>query len=554
MKNSLTAIFLVVVLLITTRQYLHSGLPYTHDGENHVARFANYKLALKEGQLPPRFAPNLMNRYGYPVFNFNYPLPSIVSLPFSILKIPYVTSFKLIMILAVLGGLLGVLQLAKVYQVPFSSKIMALGIYGLNPYLMSAILFRGSIGEVLVIGLIPWLWWFIRHCREESYTKVSVLGALLSAAFFLSHNVGVLLVTPLLLVIAVVTLRDSRDGWKRLFVSVGLGAFLSLWFWLPALFEKSLIVLDQAGLSNSAILHFPTTLQLLFAPMTFGFSYPGTVDSLSFTLGLAQIMVLVVGSIILIKRSLSSGKVSVLPAMLLLLIVGLVLGQTVLSAFGWNTLPLVRFIQFPWRLSLAIAPLLAGLVLLQFRYWPKSTQISLAGLLILQAFYFSRLKPVDYRYATNIDYESFSQSTTTANENLPKSFTYQEISDWQPTAQILEGQGEASMQYWKGSDRQYTLKLQSESIIVEPTMLFAGWETKVTKNNSVSKVEYLDTEIVQGRLSYRLPAGEYLVRSRFTQWTVPRIIGNGISLVGLLVLISVGYAQFIKRKQRALKG
>ena len=69
-------LFLVFLLLIfiPTKSYFHEGFPYTHDGENHLARFANYKIALKEGQFPPRFAPNLMSNYGYPVFNFTYPV------------------------------------------------------------------------------------------------------------------------------------------------------------------------------------------------------------------------------------------------------------------------------------------------------------------------------------------------------------------------------------------------------------------------------------------------------------------------------------------------
>jgi hypothetical protein len=59
-------IIAVVAILTTGRVYLSSEFPYTHDGENHLARFANYKLALKQGQFPPRLAPNLLNGYSYP--------------------------------------------------------------------------------------------------------------------------------------------------------------------------------------------------------------------------------------------------------------------------------------------------------------------------------------------------------------------------------------------------------------------------------------------------------------------------------------------------------
>src|SRR5258708_2749738 len=80
--------------LFITRIYFHSGFPYTHDGENHLARFANYALAIREIQFPPRFAPNLFNHYGYPVFNFNYPLANILSLPFTFARFNYELTFK----------------------------------------------------------------------------------------------------------------------------------------------------------------------------------------------------------------------------------------------------------------------------------------------------------------------------------------------------------------------------------------------------------------------------------------------------------------------------
>ena len=99
---------IIILTLIVIKPYFHAGFPYTHDGENHLARFANYKIAVKEGQIPPRFAPSLMNHYGYPVFNYNYPLANILSLPFSFLKINYEITFKILATTFVFIGLLGV--------------------------------------------------------------------------------------------------------------------------------------------------------------------------------------------------------------------------------------------------------------------------------------------------------------------------------------------------------------------------------------------------------------------------------------------------------------
>ncbi len=89
LKKFFLFIFFALLTFVLTKSLFHSGVPVTHDGNNHLVRFANYYIAVKEMQIPPRLAPNLVNRYGYPVFNYNYPLANIISLPFSILGFHY---------------------------------------------------------------------------------------------------------------------------------------------------------------------------------------------------------------------------------------------------------------------------------------------------------------------------------------------------------------------------------------------------------------------------------------------------------------------------------
>jgi hypothetical protein len=60
---------------------INPKVPDTHDGENHIARFANYVAAAKDGQWPPRWAPYVLNGLGYPVFNYNYPVANILAVP-----------------------------------------------------------------------------------------------------------------------------------------------------------------------------------------------------------------------------------------------------------------------------------------------------------------------------------------------------------------------------------------------------------------------------------------------------------------------------------------
>jgi hypothetical protein len=196
-----------------------------------------------------------------------------------------------------------------------------------------------------------------------------------------------------------------------------------------------------------------------------------------------------------------------------------------------------------------LATLLAVLVGTQWSELPKWLKLGFWGVLIIQGLYFSRLNAVDYRYLTDVDYDAFPQSTTTANENLPKGFTYLNIGDWQPAPSLLSGQGQINVEKWSGSDRAYQVVLTQDSTITEPTMKFLGWQTTVTDQSGSRKVEYYQDASVAGRIAYQLPAGEFQVRTTFTQNTPARLIGNTISAITLLgVVIGAFYS-----KRRVMK-
>ncbi|MDQ3008205.1 MAG: 6-pyruvoyl-tetrahydropterin synthase-related protein [bacterium] len=530
----LMLVFLLLSLFLT-QFYLEAGFPYTHDGENHLARFANYKVAIKEGQFPPRWAPNLMNRYGYPVFNYNYPLANIISLPFSFLKISYETTFKLIIIGAVAFGCGGVYLITSLLTDKRAPRFVAVFTWLLSPFLLTSILFRGNIGEVIAYSLFPWLGWVVlkiwkNQGQSPSYEVLAGIG--LYTALLLAHNIAAVFGTAVLLVFSAPLLR-KRNQWLRLLIIAVASACLSLWFWLPALLEIHLVTLDSSGLSNMATLHAVTLSQLLSPAVTFGYSYPGPIDSLSFGFGTLQWMILLLASgyWIVSKKKLQLWGVAIALTWCLLL------AQLEFFSPLWELLPFIRFIQFPWRLTLLTSLSIPIISVWLFLYAGKYIKVLLLVLVILQGLQLSQVKPVDRFHRENIDYEAFTQSTTTSNENLPKNFTYLQIGDWQPTARILSGAGEISIESWQGSKREYDVTVTEDSTVVEPTAAFAGWSTTITPSEDSSRrVEYVDNEEVSGRIAYQLQPGRYTVHTAFTQNTWPRLLGNAISILTMVVL------------------
>lgn len=527
--------------LFIGRVYLKASFPYTHDGENHLARFANYKIALKEGQIPPRFAPNLVNHFGYPVFNYNYPLANILSLPFAFLKINYEITFKILALSSIFVGILGSDLWLKTFQFGKQSRIFSLLLLAITPYIVNLTFFRGNIGELMALCIFPWLLFFseklisgLSNNTKRVYKIEVITTSLIWAAFLLSHNIAALFGSAIIVFYSLTRLFLKKNVQRHiskslfpLFFSLLLAVLLSLWFWLPAYIEKSEIVLDNSSLSLLFTQHFPTIDELVFSPLQFGFSRLGSVDDLSFSLGFVPVISLLFTTLLILKLKETNKRILIVTGFTWVLVIF----QLSMTKNIWTTLPLANYIQFPWRLSIFFTIFILPVTAWLIDHIPQSLKFFMFLLLLFQVISFSRLKVVDQFHHQNQDYEAFSQSTSTLNENTPKSFQYQNIADWKPSASVLHGTAEIETQLWNGTRRVYSVHAETPTVIVEPTMNFIGWETTV-RNTSSEKIttSHINDSEVQGRIAFQLEPGDYTIETRFTQNTWPRMLGNTVSL------------------------
>jgi hypothetical protein len=539
-KKITLLIFIFLLTFISTKALFHKGVPVTHDGNNHIVRFANYYIALKEFQFPPRLAPNLVNHYGYPVFNFNYPLANILSVPFTVLGFHYQFTFKFLLFASVFMGLLGAYQFLTEKKFEKKAILFSLFVFALTPYLITSMIFRGNIGEVMAWGIIPWIFYFLEKIKNQKSKEVIDINFLFLTFFlillFLSHNITALFASGLIIFYLFFVFAKDLFKWKRFIFSFILAFGASLWFWLPALLEKNLTILDDVDLTLNYYKHFPSLKQLLAIPIEFGYSYWGRVDTMTFGLGALQILLLFLSIIYLLKiKNFKKSKENLIFFILLLLTF---IFQLPFTKTIYDIVPFVDFIQFPWRLSLLFSIVLLPVSATLYQHLNKNWRKLFFILIILQSLQFLNLKAIDYRDKDKVDYEFFGDTTSVNKENLPKTFTYQGFADWEATAEIKEGQGKVVVDKWRGSQRSYQLNLETDSLIIEPTAYFAGWQTKVKNldnDGDWENIDYIDNEVIQGRIAYQLEAGNYQVKTRFTQKTWPRIIGNSVSALSLTI-------------------
>lgn len=551
--NRFIAVFIIALALFSARTYIPSSFPYTHDGENHLARFANYYLALKEGQYPPRWAPNLINRYGYPVFNFNYPLANIISLPFRVVDIPYERTFSAIVIGSTIFAFTGIYYWLHSYNFSNYVVVITIIIYSINSYLLNLLFYRGSIGEILALTILPWLFYQIHLIAQKKEMQVSTNESLVFvvsiATFLLSHNSIAFITVPFLFVLMFsIFVLDKK--WaifsfiKFIFIHFLTAFLLVAWFWIPAVFEMQNTILQTAQNNNEFSSHFVGISQMLTAPIEFGFSEKGSIDGLSFRVSIFMIVAIFLFPVYIFyyyKKNARILSFSLLPFYVFsILFLFLQLEE---SKHLWS-IPFLKYMQFPWRFaglfSLTILPILAMI----FSLLNRSYKVWFSILILIEIFWVVSLKSIDSFHKSNETYEAFSQSTSTQNENLPSSFKYLDFGNWHPHP-IINGVGEYSVESWNGTKKVYTLSLSSKSTIIEPTARFDGWVT--TANDE--PIEYIDSEEIAGRIAYTLNQGFYRIETQFTQKTLARRIGNYLSLATFLTgLMYIAHSKYVQKK------
>src|SRR3990170_4245274 len=99
--NLLILFFVLVISIPLLIPYFHSGYFPTHDGEWAVVRLSDMFRELKDFQIPARYSGNLNFGYGYPLFNFVYPLPYYLGSFFHLLGLGLVDSVKAVFALSI---------------------------------------------------------------------------------------------------------------------------------------------------------------------------------------------------------------------------------------------------------------------------------------------------------------------------------------------------------------------------------------------------------------------------------------------------------------------
>ena len=346
LKRERIAILLIIIISLGSIYKLLLPGFYEPQDLHHIADIYEMFRAFVSGQIPPRWGPDYLYAYGYPLFNFYYVGPFYLgALIYSIsgsLQFSYEAVFEIGVIVGAIGFYL--------FSRNHFSKIASIAgtvLYIYTPYKAVQIYVRGAMGEFLSLALLPWILYFIEKFVRDRKRKWLVFSGFASLFTILSHNYLWVLVFGFCgLYFLLRSLYEKNYLSLKVFLIISLFAVAaSTYWWLPAIYEQKLLITQTPF---PLIDHFPFIKQLLIPSWGYGASVWGPYDGMSFQLGVVNIIAVLLALILI--PVLKIKKLSPIYIWSLISFFVCLFFMNSRSYFVWKIVPFYNLFQFPWRL------------------------------------------------------------------------------------------------------------------------------------------------------------------------------------------------------------
>lgn len=552
--------FLILLAIIVPISWplFWDGFFSFHDETRMVDVYQMIRAFQTQG-FPPRFAPDVNFGLGHPFFNFYYHLPYYLTSLFIFLGFAMTTSLKLVMFLNILAATSGFYLLARKHVSKHAALIGA-ALYIYSPYLAVDLYVRGSIGELTLYGLIPWGLLAINLLVSKTSLKNLHLASILIALLALAHNILNIFVYPLIFLYGLVLIIIQKKIYKIyvLVLAFIFGAALSSYYLIPALVERQFISnYEQIKFED----HFPFIKQLIIPHWGYGTSHWGPGDDLSFQIGIANLVSVL--AVLIIFRFLKK-PIKSLTVYLLLIFGFFVFLMNQRSTPIWSLHPILRYVQFPWRMLLftSLITSFLGTIASDFiltkidkRKIYIFTVIVIFIITSLSVWYF---KPSQFKDISDERYLElyFANRTLRGGERAHLSKEYLNFTeDFIPPTIYQKKRLGALPKNWVESKYPASIKYAKENLsynidintpkkntLIIYSGYFPGWTAQVD-----GKEVPLYPLSEYGLTALDIETGTHKVKIEFKD-TIIRRIANSISLLSIILLGGILFTGFRKNK------
>jgi len=556
-KILLSLIVVFLFSLFISRSLFTNLLPRTDDLELHGARVASYYLALKQGQLPVYWGPNLYYGFGYPVFLFSYQFPYILATLFYVMGFSIEISLNILLIIFITIGGLGIFYLSYLLNKNIYLAIISSFIYQTSPYILLNTFVRGALGEIAFLSLFPWVFVMLilrKHANKWWYLFFSVL---IFTSLILSHPVSLLVAMPIIVFWLIFNgyyselknVFKNKNNLNFIFsclLSIGISSF----YWIPFIFEKKNIVIASHSIINNFSLRFMSLSQIFFSKWGYGGADLTKLhDVFPATLGFSIIFIVMYSFFkIFNKYKLNKLNKTFDKNIFFWLIIFFVAVFLMLSISIniWNFSKILPYLQYPWRLFWVTV--FSGVMILNSL---KSINRYLLILLLLISFHHAiyYAKPLSYIHNSDHDWLEYFGTSTSDNELKPKWFDENKNIGIENKI-VLNSENDnkkITSLLWTGSKISYQIYLEEPTQVIQKTMYFPGWEVYIDGNKT--EIDY-QTASYPGRILYSVPPGSHQIISKFTNNTYPRKIGIYFTLISTSTWMLLVIFAFFNKKLR----
>jgi len=365
--QSLAIYTLVILVLIwpTLGLYMWSG----HDQLYPVIRvYEVCKVWRAQGPGHVPWAPDWAFGYGYPFHTFYPPFGYYIGAIFHfLLGFDYGPATKMSFYSSLY--LSGLFIYTLVYLIGRRERwprlawwaLGAATVFALTRYHLTDMFVRDALGECWAWPTVAGLFLGAEIARRQPWAGL-LLIAVMYAGLMLSHNITALYCTIVIGLYVLLTISEKR--WPFVVMAGGvLGATMAAFFWLPAL---TLLKLTNAGLPSRVgiaastmtppeVLHLHALYwqQHFIESLGTEGSIPGPNDNMGINLGIAVLIGIVLAAIAFWRPGLNRGQRYRLGVCLALVALILFVMSTKMD---WTRVPpILRYIQFPWRLLIFTA-------------------------------------------------------------------------------------------------------------------------------------------------------------------------------------------------------
>lgn len=562
-----TARFWLILVLVFTiptfYQLLRPGFFFMQD-DLQAFRVHQMFECFKDLQIPCRWVPDMGYQYGYPQFLFYPPSVYYIGSLIHLIGIQIIDSVKILFIAGLVLSTFFMYLFLKTFlegevkeksfsRVTLPSFVGAM-LYTYAPYKALEVYVRGALSEFWSLVFYPLIFLSIYLLITKKRLTDLVFFSLSVGGLMLTHNLMTLIFAPIAIVWTLVLLILKKEKWVIFKIIAGgfLGIGLASFFTLPVIFEGKYVHLEtlQGGYFDYRQ-HF-VNVSRLFLSNHWGYGSSGFGQDNDLTLSTGQIHSLLafIGlmlSVIFFKKQKKLAGVVIIFSLIELLVLFLIHQK---SSFIWAQLPILWWLQFPWRFltdSIFLLSVLGAIAIYFANFINKKTTIILSSavflaILILHSSFFT---PKNWQNIT--DKQKFSEAlwekqlTISIFDYLPVYAKFPPNHKAPEMPEVLEGEAVFNS-YKKRSNFQVgEVEFKKESVIRLPLLDFPGMKVLVNGrsvdhwNNDCRGQEYCF-----GQITFKLPEGQYKIKAQLEDTPV-RSIGNMITLLTVCILFALVY-------------